>query len=66
MARIIEMPKPSDTMEEGGVASWLKKEGEFIEDGEAFVEIETDKHHELQLPTKASPKILVKPGESCA
>ncbi len=43
MAEIIEMPKLSDTMEEGGIASWLKKEGEFIEEGEAFVEIETDK-----------------------
>ncbi len=43
MAEVIEMPKLSDTMEEGGIASWLKKEGEFIKEGEAFVEIETDK-----------------------
>lgn len=43
MAHIIEMPKLSDTMEEGGVANWLKKEGDFVEDGEALVEIETDK-----------------------
>ncbi|RZA24017.1 MAG: hypothetical protein EOP10_11135, partial [Proteobacteria bacterium] len=43
MAEVIEMPKLSDTMEEGGIASWLKKEGDFIEEGEAFVEIETDK-----------------------
>jgi pyruvate dehydrogenase E2 component (dihydrolipoamide acetyltransferase) len=43
MARLIEMPKLSDTMEEGGIAQWLKKEGEPIEEGEALVEIETDK-----------------------
>lgn len=43
MAEVIDMPKLSDTMEEGGIASWLKKEGDFIEEGEAFVEIETDK-----------------------
>lgn len=43
MAILITMPKLSDTMEEGGIASWLKKEGEFVEDGEALVEIETDK-----------------------
>ncbi len=43
MAHIIEMPKLSDTMEEGGIAAWLKKEGDFIDEGEAFVEIETDK-----------------------
>ena len=43
MAEIIEMPKLSDTMEEGGVANWLKSEGDFIDEGEAFVEIETDK-----------------------
>lgn len=43
MATIIEMPKLSDTMEEGGVASWLKKIGDEIAEGEALLEIETDK-----------------------
>ena len=43
MPEVIEMPKLSDTMEEGGIASWLKKEGDFVEDGEALLEIETDK-----------------------
>ena len=43
MAVLIEMPKLSDTMEEGGIANWLKKEGEQVEVGEALVEIETDK-----------------------
>jgi pyruvate dehydrogenase E2 component (dihydrolipoamide acetyltransferase) len=43
MAQIIRMPKLSDTMEEGGIAKWLKKEGDKIKEGEPLVEIETDK-----------------------
>jgi pyruvate dehydrogenase E2 component (dihydrolipoamide acetyltransferase) len=43
MPIVITMPKLSDTMEEGGVAKWLKKEGEFVEEGEPLLEIETDK-----------------------
>ena len=43
MAQLIVMPKLSDTMEEGAVASWLKKEGEAIDEGQDLVEIETDK-----------------------
>lgn len=43
MAVVIELPKLSDTMEEGRLANWLKKEGDFVKEGEALVEIETDK-----------------------
>ena len=43
MAIVIKMPKLSDTMEEGGVASWLKQEGEVVKEGDDLVEIETDK-----------------------
>ena len=43
MAEIIRMPKLSDTMTEGVVASWLKKVGEEVENGEILAEIETDK-----------------------
>lgn len=43
MAQLIVMPKLSDTMEEGAVANWLKKEGEVIDEGQDLVEIETDK-----------------------
>ena len=39
----IEMPKLSDTMTEGTVVRWLKKEGEEIEIGDIIAEIETDK-----------------------
>ncbi|MGE0172847.1 MAG: pyruvate dehydrogenase complex dihydrolipoamide acetyltransferase [Oligoflexales bacterium] len=67
MSQIIEMPKLSDTMEEGAIASWLKKEGEFVDEGEAIVEIETDKATmEYNSPYKGVLlKILVQPGETC-
>ncbi len=40
---IITMPRLSDTMEEGTVAKWLKKEGDTVEEGDILAEIETDK-----------------------
>ncbi|AEH01535.1 pyruvate dehydrogenase complex dihydrolipoamide acetyltransferase [Lacinutrix sp. 5H-3-7-4] len=43
MAEIINMPRLSDTMEEGTVASWLKNVGDKIEEGDILAEIETDK-----------------------
>ncbi|NNK88143.1 MAG: pyruvate dehydrogenase, partial [Flavobacteriaceae bacterium] len=43
MAEIINMPRLSDTMEEGTVASWLKKVGDKIQEGDILAEIETDK-----------------------
>jgi len=43
MAEIITMPRLSDTMTEGVVATWLKKVGETIKEGDILAEIETDK-----------------------
>ncbi|PKQ44798.1 pyruvate dehydrogenase complex dihydrolipoamide acetyltransferase [Confluentibacter flavum] len=43
MAEIINMPRLSDTMEEGTVATWLKKVGDKISEGDILAEIETDK-----------------------
>ncbi|MBC9798295.1 pyruvate dehydrogenase complex dihydrolipoamide acetyltransferase [Sinomicrobium weinanense] len=43
MAEVINMPRLSDTMEEGVVAKWLKKVGDKIEEGDILAEIETDK-----------------------
>ena len=37
------MPRLSDTMEEGTVASWLKKVGDKVSEGDILAEIETDK-----------------------
>ncbi|GGD29171.1 pyruvate dehydrogenase complex dihydrolipoamide acetyltransferase [Hyunsoonleella pacifica] len=43
MAIVVNMPRLSDTMEEGTVATWLKKVGDKIEEGDILAEIETDK-----------------------
>jgi len=40
---VINMPRLSDTMEEGTVSSWLKQVGDTIEEGDILAEIETDK-----------------------
>jgi pyruvate dehydrogenase E2 component (dihydrolipoamide acetyltransferase) len=37
------MPKLSDTMEEGRILRWIKKEGDPVETGQALAEVETDK-----------------------
>lgn len=43
MATVINMPRLSDTMTEGTVATWLKKVGDTIKEGDILAEIETDK-----------------------
>ncbi|MDG1161303.1 MAG: pyruvate dehydrogenase, partial [Flavobacteriaceae bacterium] len=43
MAIVVNMPRLSDTMEEGVVAKWLKQIGDKIEEGDILAEIETDK-----------------------
>jgi pyruvate dehydrogenase E2 component (dihydrolipoamide acetyltransferase) len=39
----ITMPQLSDTMTDGTVVKWLKKEGDKIKAGEVVAEVETDK-----------------------
>ncbi|WP_280337707.1 lipoyl domain-containing protein, partial [Nocardia wallacei] len=39
----ITMPRLSDTMEDGVIASWLKQVGDQVTRGEVLAEIETDK-----------------------
>lgn len=43
MAEVIRMPKMSDTMEEGVIASWAKKVGDEVRSGDVLAEVETDK-----------------------
>ena len=43
MAELIKMPRLSDTMEEGTVATWFKKVGDKISQRDILAEIETDK-----------------------
>ncbi len=43
MAIPIEMPKLSDTMEEGVLSSWLMEEGDEVSAGDVLAQVETDK-----------------------
>jgi pyruvate dehydrogenase E2 component (dihydrolipoamide acetyltransferase) len=43
MAKILDMPKLSPTMEEGVLATWHKKEGDSINVDDLLAEVETDK-----------------------
>ena len=64
MATKILMPKLSDTMSEGVILKWLKKEGEKVKQGETLVEIESDKA-DMELEAYDSgvlKKILVSEG----
>ena len=66
MAIRVVMPKGSDTMTEGKVLKWLKREGEAVSSGDAVVEIETDKV-DMEVETTGEGvllKILVQQGAS--
>lgn len=41
--KIVTMPRLSDTMTDGTVATWIKKVGDKVEEGDILAEIETDK-----------------------
>ncbi len=43
MAKILEMPKLSPTMEEGVLSAWHKKEGDAVAVDDLLAEVETDK-----------------------
>ncbi len=43
MAEVIRMPRLSDTMTEGVIASWHKQVGDTVKKGDVLAEIETDK-----------------------
>ena len=61
----ITMPRLSDTMEEGAIATWHKQPGDRVEVGDVLVEIETDKatmEYEAYEAGTLS-KILVPEGE---
>ncbi len=66
MASRVVMPKLTDTMEEGVLLEWKKREGDPVQAGEVLAEIETDKAV-MDLEAFASGilrKILVQNGET--
>ncbi|MBO0790138.1 MAG: biotin/lipoyl-binding protein, partial [Ktedonobacteraceae bacterium] len=64
--KTVDMPKMGDTMEEGKILHWLKKEGDQVKKGEPLAEIETDKVN-IEIESFSSGilrKILVREGDS--
>ena len=60
MASRVVMPKLSDTMEEGRILRWLKKEGDTVETGQALAEVETDKATvEMEAYTNGTIRTLI-------
>ncbi len=62
----LTMPKLSPTMEEGTIAKWRKKEGDFVKAGEVLFEVATDKAtvEHSALDSGYLRKILVQDGKS--
>ncbi len=68
MATLVQMPKLSDTMTEGVILKWLRKEGEEIKQGDILAEIESDKA-DMELEAYDSGivrKIFVPEGQKAA
>ncbi len=66
MAIQVVMPRLSDTMEEGKILRWLKKEGDRVEGGDILAEVQTDKA-DIEMEAFGSGilrKVLVREGES--
>src|SRR5437660_11884004 len=62
----VEMPKMGDTMEEGKILRWIKKEGDQVKKGESLAEVETEKVN-IEIEAFANGilrKILVPEGQS--
>ncbi len=67
-ATVIRMPKMSDTMTEGTIVAWHKKEGDTVKSGDVLAEVETDKAT-MDLEAYEEGTLLyigVKEGESVA
>src|SRR5258706_10804972 len=59
----INMPKLSDTMEEGTIVEWKKKSGDTVKKGEVLAEVESDKAtFDLESEADGVLKILVEQG----
>src|SRR5580700_10365010 len=62
----ILMPELGESVHEGTVSRWLKREGDFVKEDEPVVEIMTDKVN-TELPSPASgilSKILIQEGDT--
>src|SRR5437899_10666891 len=59
----VNMPKLSDTMEEGTVVEWKKKSGETVKKGDVIAEVESDKAaFDLESEADGELDIMVQQG----
>jgi pyruvate dehydrogenase E2 component (dihydrolipoamide acetyltransferase) len=59
----INMPKLSDTMEEGTIVEWKKKSGDQVKTGDVLAEVESDKAtFDLEADADGTLQILVEQG----
>ncbi|HEX2235199.1 MAG TPA: dihydrolipoamide acetyltransferase family protein [Actinomycetota bacterium] len=66
MGTEIKMPQLGESVVEGTITKWLKKEGDSVDEDELLVEVSTDKV-DSEVPSSASgtiQKILVQEGET--
>ncbi len=76
MATEVFIAKMTDFMEEGTITAWLVAEGDRVEEGQAILELETDKANaELEAPASgfikgirsgAVPGVVIPVGETIA
>src|SRR5436305_14013858 len=61
----VVMPRLSDSMQEGTIVRWLKRDGERVAQGEALAEVETDKATvTFDADADGTLRILVGEGET--
>jgi pyruvate dehydrogenase E2 component (dihydrolipoamide acetyltransferase) len=61
----VVMPRLSDSMEQGTIVRWLKRDGERVSPGEALAEVETDKATvTFDADAEGTLRILVGEGET--
>jgi pyruvate dehydrogenase E2 component (dihydrolipoamide acetyltransferase) len=61
----VNMPKLSDTMEEGTVLEWKKRDGEEVQRGDVLAEIESDKaSFEIEAEAGGTLHIVVEKGQA--
>ena len=59
----VNMPKLSDTMEEGTIVEWKKKTGDQVKSGDVLAEVESDKAtFDLEADADGTLQILVEQG----
>jgi len=60
----VNMPKLSDTMEEGTVLEWKKRDGQEVRKGDALAEIESDKaSFEIEAEADGVLHVIVDSGQ---